>query len=155
MAIERKSQHGTGAQSTPTLGWALAGVAILAIWAGVVLASAFAPDFVSGSQQDHLALVAGSDWVWGLIATSFVLLAAQDGVRSKVVNLAPWIGLALSVTIIWAAVAFISATAPVFVTGSDPTRIPMAALGIPIVGTFMTWFACTFVKSLFDQYKTS
>jgi hypothetical protein len=75
-------------------------------------------------------------------------------VRKKVVNLAPWVGLAVSVAIIWAAVAFISATAPVFVTGTDPTRIPMGALGIPIVGTFLTWCACTFVRSLFEQYKT-
>jgi hypothetical protein len=66
----------------------------------------------------------------------------------------PWVGLAASVTVIWAAVAFVSATAPVFVTGSDPTRIPMGALGIPIVGAFVTWFACTFVRSLFKEYKT-
>jgi hypothetical protein len=59
MAMERKSEHSAYAQSTPTLGWALAGVAILAIWVGVLAASIFAPDFVSGSQHDHLALVRG------------------------------------------------------------------------------------------------
>jgi hypothetical protein len=37
--------------------------------------------------------------------------------------------------------------APVFVTGSDPTRIPLASLGAGILGVVGTWFVCLFVKA--------
>lgn len=49
--------------------------------------------------------------------------------------------------------ALVSIYAPVFVTGTDPTRIPLAALGIPIVGIFVTWFVCTLVRSAFEPEK--
>jgi hypothetical protein len=152
MAVERKFQ-GAAAASVSTRGLILAGIAVLSIWISVAIATVYAPDFVSGSQQDHLALVPWTDWVWGLVATGFVVLAALQGLRTRVVAMAPWTALAAGCAVVWAAVAIVSVSAPVFVTGTDPTRIPMGALGIPIVGVFLTWFVCTFVKTLFDQYK--
>ena len=148
MAVERKLHR-----SAPVAAWALAGVAVAAIWAGVALATVYAPDFVSGSQQEHLPLVGWLDWVWGIIATGFVALAVLRGIRGAAATLGPWIALAAGSAIVWLGVAAVSITAPVFVTGSDPTRIPLTALGVPILGVFLTWFLSMFVTSAFEAGK--
>jgi hypothetical protein len=127
------------------------GVAMASIWVMVVLAGMVAPDFVSGSRQEHLALVGGGDWIWGLLATSFVVLAVQMGFRLRVANPTPWIALAVGVLLVWVGVLAITACGPVVVTGTDPTRIPFAAMGAPILGVFLTWFVCTLVKAGFEQ----
>ena len=145
--------RGLTATPVPTMALVLAGLAVLVIWGGVVAASMFAPDFVSGSPHAHLALVAGIDWIWGLVATSFVVLAALQGIRLRVQALPPWVGLAASVAVVWIVVALVSVFAPVMVTGTDPTIIPLSALGIPILGTFLTWVTCTLTKTLFEAYR--
>ncbi len=152
MAVAGKPHGTAGAGQVPGAALALAGVALASIWVCVAVADAYAPDVVSGSQHEHLALVPWTNWVWALAATSFVVLAALQGVRARVVAVAPWVGLAVGVAAVWVLVAVVSAFAPVFVTGTDPTIIPMAALGVPIVGAFLTWFVCTFVKAQFEPY---
>jgi hypothetical protein len=149
MALEPRSVQQK--RSVPLVGWLSSGIAIAGIWLAVVLAGVVAPDFVSGSPQEHLKLVPGSDWIWGLIATSFVVLAVLQGIRFGVTNPAPWYVLAAGVVAVWAGVLYVTATAPVAVTGTDPTRIPFAALGVPILGVFLTWFVCTLVKAAFEQ----
>jgi hypothetical protein len=47
--------------------WTVAG--IVGIWVAVALISLLAPDMVTGSEQQHLAVAAFGTWVWGLIAT--------------------------------------------------------------------------------------
>jgi len=145
--------HGTVSTKAamPIIAWISAGIAIASIWLSVILAGMFAPDFVSGSHQDHLALVGAGDWIWGLVATAFVILAVLDGVRRRVANPTPWWGLAIGVAIVWVVVLAVSCCAPVMVTGTDPTRIPLAAMGIPIVGVFLTWFVCTLARTAFEQ----
>src|SRR5579864_8990857 len=75
----------------PTTGLALAGVAVLAIWLCVGVASAYSPDLVTGYYHEHHPLAAYMDWIWGLVATSFVFQAALQGVRARVMSLIPWI----------------------------------------------------------------
>ncbi len=140
-------------QAVRATAWALIGLAVASIWASVFVAGAYAPDFVSGSQHEHLKLVGGIDWIWGLVATAFVVLAAMQGIRSRVGALVPWVGLAVGVAAVWIFVALVSVLSPVWLTGTDPTVIPANALGVPILGVFLTWFACTFVKSSFEQYR--
>jgi hypothetical protein len=137
--------------SVSLVAWASAAAAVAGIWVMIVLAGAVAPDFVSGSQHEHLNLVAGGDWIWGLVATAFVVLAVQDGLRRRVTEPMPWLALAASVVAIWAGVLVISATGPTLVTGTDPTLLPYAAMGAPVLGVFLTWFACTVVRSAFEQ----
>lgn len=149
MAVENRLQPAVRHRA-PAAAWALTGVAIFAIWAAVVIASIYSPDFVSGSQQEHLTLVGWLDWVWGAVATGYVVVAAQRGIRSGVASLTPWVVMAVGVAIVWAGVAYVSVVAPVFVTGTDPTRIPMTALGIPILGTFLTWFVCALSRTAFE-----
>jgi len=129
----------------------MTGVTILAIWAGIILAGAFAPDMITGSQHEHLAVVGGGDWIWGLVATSMIVLAAQKGFRAQLTSRIPWAALAVSVSVIWAFVALVSVFAPVWVTGTDPTTIPASAMGVPILGTFLTWFACTLFRSSVEE----
>jgi hypothetical protein len=154
MAVEGKFQQASVAEcGPPWYAYAFTGLAIASIWLSVVLASIFAPDFVSGSQQEHLRLVGWVDWVWGAVATGFVVLAAVQGIRAATTSLAAWMSLGIGIALTWLGVCLVSVFAPVFITGSDPTRIPLAAMGIPILGVFVTWFVCTFVKAAFQPNK--
>jgi hypothetical protein len=154
MAVEGKFQQASVTEcGPPWYAYAFTGLAIASIWVSVVLASIYAPDFVSGSQQEHLTLVGWVDWVWGAIATGFVVLAAIQGIRAATTSLAAWTSLGIGVALTWLGVCLVSVFAPVFITGSDPTRIPLAAMGTPILGVFVTWFVCTFVKAAFQPNK--
>jgi len=149
MAVEGATPHLK--RATPVIAWISSGLAIASIWISVVLSSLLAPDFVSGSQQEHLQLVAWGDWVWGLVASALVVLAVLDGIRLGIAHATPWVVLAAGVSLVWLGVLAISACTPALVTGTDPTRIPLAAMGVPIVGVFLTWFVCTLVKTSFEQ----
>jgi len=80
-----------------------------------------------------------------------VILAVLQGIRLGVANPTPWSVLAVSVAAAWAFVLLVTAFAPVMVTGTDPTTIPAAAMGVPVIGVFVTWFVCTLVKTAFPQ----
>lgn len=116
--------------------------AVGVIWLAVLLTSIFAPDMVTGSQHEHLSIVPLLNWVWGLLSTMFLLRATVLR-RPKLdpSEEAPvWIWSSVAVGIVWAAVAFISIFTPAAVTGTDPTRIPLAAILAPIVATAIIRF---------------
>jgi hypothetical protein len=154
MAVEGRYQPAVARKAVPAIAWAMTGLAIAAIWLGVVLSGMYAPDLISGSQHEHLAIVAGGDWIWGLVATAIVILAAQKGFRVGATSLVSWVGLAVGIAVVWIGVAMVSAWAPVWVTGTDPTTIPANAMGVPILGTFLTWFACMLFRSSVEQPGT-
>jgi hypothetical protein len=56
--------------------WTAIGVG--GIWVAVLLISLLAPDFVSGSEQEHLPIAAFTTWFWGGIGT-LVFLWAMAG----------------------------------------------------------------------------
>jgi hypothetical protein len=151
MEVQRNYTDREPRKRTTSHIWAFTALALVGIWVAVLLASFYAPDFVSGSQQEHLPLAGWLDWLWGAVASSFVVLTALKGVRSAAPSQTPWIALALVSAGIWVAVYLVSVLAPVFVTGADPTRIPVLALVVPIVGVFLTWFVCAVIKSGFDR----
>ena len=66
--------------------------------------------------------------------------AANDNTRTADDDPTGWLGLELSVAVIWAVVALAGIFTPVLVTGSDPTRIPLAALAAPVAGMVATGF---------------
>jgi hypothetical protein len=154
MAVEGKYQSAVTRKPVAAIAWAMTGLAIAATWLGVVLSGIYAPDMITGSQHEHLAVVAGGDWIWGLVATAIVILAAQKGFRARATSLVSWVGLAVGVAVVWIGVAAVSAWAPVWVTGTDPTTIPANAMGAPILGTFLTWFACMLFRSSVEQPGT-
>ena len=130
-----------------TFAYGFAGLAIAAIWISTVLASLWAPDLVSGSQQEHLPLVGLTAWLWGAIATGIVVLATLDGIRTPFPSRAAWVALGVGVSLVWLAVLLVSVFTPVIVTGTDPTQVPLASVGAGIVGVFVTLFVCLFVKA--------
>lgn len=103
-----------------------------------------APDLVSGSEQEHLPLVGFTSWIWGLFATGFVLLAATAG-RA----MAPNAGLAYAAVVggAWIVAATLAILGPSFVTGTDPTSIPIAGLVAPIGALVATGYATVLVAA--------
>ena len=105
--------------------------AVVAIVIAAVLASLFAPDLVTGQEHDHLPLVALTIWPWAAAAVAYVLMASR---RSRARELV------LGVILVWAAVAILVIAVPALVTGTDPTRIPLAALIVPPFAAIATGF---------------
>src|SRR5512133_568746 len=113
-----------------------AAVAVGGIWLAMALSSVFAPDLISDA-QDHVPIVAITIWIWGAVATGFVLFGAAFPARDR---LARW-GLPVAVLGIWGVVALVSIFAPTIVAG-DGTVVPVAGLFAPVAGTVATGFAC-------------
>ena len=91
--------------------------ALASIWLSAALMVLGAPDMVSSSQHEHLPLALITVWLWAAAATAFASMTPSRG------SLARW---TLGVVGLWVADALIAVAAPVMVTGSDPTRIPLA-----------------------------
>jgi hypothetical protein len=137
--------HRTASQdrraSTAELSWMLwTAVGIGGIWVAVLLLSLLAPDLVSGSQQEHLPIAAFTSWFWGGIAT-VVLLWAMSRLRGHASWQPIWVGLSLATLGIWAVATILGITLPVMVTGTDPTRIPFAAIVAPAAAAMLTALA--------------
>jgi hypothetical protein len=111
-----------------------------AIWIAVVLISVFAPDLVSGSEQEHLPVAAFSTWFWGGMGT-LAFLWAMGRLRGDEKWRSTWIGLSLVTVAIWALATVLAITLPVFVTGSDPTQIPFGAFFAPIAAVMLSALA--------------
>lgn len=124
---------------------AAAGIGI--VWAAVIVISVFSPDMVTGSQHDHIAIAAVFTWIWGLIATRFIFteLAALRGHSDRFPD--AWL-LVGGIAVVWIAAAVVSVVAPEFVTGSDPTRLPIAAMLAPIAAMLLTVNFCQLFTSL-------
>jgi hypothetical protein len=115
-------------------------IGIVGIWVAVVLISVFAPDLVSGSQQEHLPVAAVTTWFWGGIAT-VAFLWPMSRLRGDAAWRSTWVGLTVAVLVIWVVATILALTLPVFVTGSDPTRLPLGALFAPIGAAMLTALA--------------
>src|SRR5579863_1812369 len=125
-----------------------AGLAVAAIWLAVVLTSVYAPALVTGSQHEHLHIAALFNWLWGAVATGQVVVAFTAlNRRQAPVARSLWLTLCAGVSGVWLAVLFVSIFGPEFVTGSDPTMLPLAAMISPIVGVFATAFVCRLVQA--------
>jgi hypothetical protein len=123
------ARSSSGSLTSRTLASPITSVAV--IWVTTALAAAASPDMVSGSEQEHLPLVGLTIWLWTLTSTGYVLLAVR-GTGSSAFT--------LGVVATWTAVVLVALLGPVMVTGSDPTRIPLAALLAPAAGTLATGF---------------
>jgi hypothetical protein len=115
--------------------WTLAGIA--AIWVAVTLISVFAPDMVTGSEQQHLPVGAFGAWFWGLAATG-AFFWGMGRLRGNAARQPFWIGLAVATTVIWGVATVLSIALPVYVTGSDPTRLPIGAMVSPVAAALLT-----------------
>jgi hypothetical protein len=114
--------------------------AVVGLWVAVAAISVFAPDLISGTEQEHVPIAAITTWFWGTVATGFVLFATAFPTHDQTVR---W-GLTIVVLGIWGAVAAASIFAPSIVTGTgtDSETIPIASLIGPVAGAIATGFAC-------------
>jgi cobalamin synthase len=136
--------------SATDLSWMLwAAVGIGGIWVAVLVISLLAPDLVSGSQQEHLPVAAFTAWFWGGVGT-MVLLWAMGRLRRSPSWQPVWVGLAVVTLGIWALATILAITLPVVVTGTDPTRIPVAAIFAPPAAAMLTALAGV-VTNVFRQ----
>ena len=110
------------------------------IWVAVLLISLLAPDLVSGSEQEHLPVAAFTTWVWGGVGT-LALLWAMLRLRDSTTWQPVWIGVSVVTLAVWAVAAILGITLPVFETGTDPTRIPVAAIFAPAAAAMLTALA--------------
>ena len=134
--------------------WIVATIGV--IWLAVLSTAIFAPDVVTGSEQQHFNVAAFTNWFWGLLATVFLLRATvfrspQRGVSDEE---AAWVWISVAVEAIWVAVMLISILVPEAVTGTDPTRIPIAAIVAPIVAVVFTKYVCEFLVYGFSARAT-
>jgi hypothetical protein len=99
--------------------WTAIGIA--GIWIAVVLISLFAPDFVSGSEQEHLPMAAFTTWFWGGIGT-LIFLWAMGKLRGNATWRPTWTGLAIVTLMVWGAAAIVGIVAPVSRPAATPRR---------------------------------
>jgi cobalamin synthase len=136
--------------TTTDLSWMLwTAIGIGGIWVAVLVISLLAPDLVSGSQQEQLPVAAFATWFWGGVGT-LVLLWAMGRLRGSARWQPIWVGLSLVTLGIWALATILAITLPVMVTGTDPTRIPFAAIFAPIAAAMLTALAGA-IASMFRQ----
>jgi hypothetical protein len=109
-------------------------MALVAIWAAVVLTSLFAPDLITGTTQDHFPLAFVVVLLAGLAATRSLVRAFQRGIGGT----GRWGLYALTLLAIWAVVTLVSIYVPATITGTDPTQLPIAAIVAPIAGGILT-----------------
>jgi hypothetical protein len=127
-----------GRAARADLSWMLwTAVGIGGIWGNVLLISLLSPDFVSGSEQQHLPIAAFTAWFWGGIAT-LILLWAMVRLRRNAICRPIWIGLSAVTLVLWTAATILAVTLPVVETGTDPTRIPFGAMFAPVAATMLT-----------------
>lgn len=122
--------------------WTL--IAVVVIWLAVLVTSLFAPDFVSGSEQDHIKVAAIVNWLWGLLASVAVLrmLRHRDVQKAET---STWVALGTGVGVIWVTMTLVSLLVPVIELGSDPTQIPLAVIIAPIVAMVLTRYLAEFL----------
>ena len=114
---------------------------VAAVWVAVGAMSLFSPDLITGSEHEHLPIVAMTVWPWAAFATAFIVMTGAMGHGPSDGR---WRGLALAIAAIWAVVAIASIFTPTMVTGADPTEIPIAGLLAPLGAMIGTAFACLF-----------
>lgn len=115
-------------------------IGIGSIWVNVLLISLFAPDLVSGSEQEHLPLAALTTWFWGVVGT-LIMLWAMSQLREDAMWQPIWIGLSVVTVVLWTVAMILAITLPVFETGTDPTQLPFGALFAPIAAAMLTGLA--------------
>ena len=103
--------------------------AVAAIWVSTSALAVWSPDMVSGSEHEHLPLGLITVWLWALVATAYALMTPRRA------SLTGW---SLSVAGLWFGTLLVGLFAPLLVTGSDPTRIPLAVLLAPPVAAMLT-----------------
>src|SRR5215208_7300966 len=89
------------------------------------------------SGSNRRPATADGSWVWGLAATG-AFFWGMGRLRGNAARQPFWIGLAVATTVIWGVATVLSIALPVYVTGSDPTRLPIGAMVSPVAAALLT-----------------
>ncbi len=118
--------------------WLWSTGAAIVIWISLAAMAIWAPPLISGSEQEHLPLVPFIAWIWALLATGLVLMApaVTTGSQTRL-----WAGYAGAVSALWIVAAVVAIAAPSFITGTDPTSIPLPGIVAPIMALVVTAYA--------------
>ncbi len=117
-------------------------ISVSSVLLAVLFASVFSPDMITGSAQEHLPLAGFVDWIWAAVTIGYLSFVRRD--RADM-------ALGMTVAVLWLAIAITSIAAPVLVTGTDPTQIPLAAMLAPVLGTIVTGFLALHATSRNDD----
>ncbi len=120
-----------------------AAMAVCGIWGALAAASMWSPDLISGTDRTHVPIAAFTDWFYAVIATGLVLMAFSR--RTPDLGRSSWAAFTLVICGIWLVVAITSIWTPDLISGTDETRVPIAAFVSPIAGVLATAFASVFV----------
>jgi hypothetical protein len=132
------SDRGSATADGSWMAWTVVGVVV--IWVAVALISLFAPDMVTGSEQEHLPVAAFATWISGVVGTG-AFFWMMGKLRGTVTRRPVWIGLSVTTVAIWTAATILSIVLPVVETGSDPTRLPVGAMVAPVAAAMLTALA--------------
>jgi hypothetical protein len=126
------------------------GLTLVAIWASATLAVVFAPDLVTGSNQEHIQVAMFLVWPLAVVATGMVLLAAVVSRRAGEAA-GPWAVYAVLNALAWLGAAVAGIYVAPMVTGTDPTTIPIASIVAPIFSVLVTAYASIYVAGASDE----
>lgn len=138
-----------------SLVWAL--LALAAIWMAVVIVSMTGSDLEFGSEPTTVPIVPLVTWIWGAIASAYVLSSMVQRRRTVDDQRHAWVGLALAMVVVWSIVTMLALILPnyTFELFDDDIVIPLGALVTPAAGVVATAIACQYVPSLTDVAYTS
>lgn len=111
---------------------------VVAIWVAVTLISVFSPDMVTGSEHQRLPVAAFSAWFWGLGASVWSVASLLALPRRGADSRRAGAFRAVTTIAIWAVATVVAIAGPTFVTGTDPTTIPLSALIAPFAAMAAT-----------------
>jgi uncharacterized membrane-anchored protein len=127
-------------------------LALGSIWIAVAIISLSSPDLVYGADRDTFPLIPAVTWISGAAASSYVLRALVTRHPTPEDQRNAWIGIALSVTAIWALVTVVTLLLPEFQfnIGDDPIITPLGHLVAPAAAAVATGIAAQYVPLLTD-----
>ncbi len=130
--------------------WAV--LALGSVWGAVIIVSMAANDLAFGSEPTTFPIVPIVTWIWGAIASAYVLSSLVQRRPSSDDQRHAWVGIATATFIVWGVVAFLAVVLPDFTLDllDDPIVIPLGALIAPAAGVVATAIACQYVPSLTD-----
>jgi len=111
----------------------------------------FSPDFISGSQQEALPLVALTAWISGAGATK-AIMGELVKLKGKKIG-KKWQNSTTIILIVWIIGTVVAVNSPIWETGSDPPQIPAAAILAPIVAAVLTEMVFKYSDLFFDEDK--
>ncbi len=128
--------------------WAI--VATAGIWASAGLIRLFAPDLVNIADDERVKFTPLLAAIGGAIATGYIWHSLVWRTRRPGHGAATWVApaTALVAVALWGAMAGISISAPLVLTGADATRFPLAAFLAAVFGTAATCITARFLPRL-------